>query len=423
MRVHAQHLTRWDRTERGATALLVGALALTLVALASFTVDFGVAYASKRQLQTAADAGVLAGGAVYAVETGTCDELTESDPTSPNYARAEDLRTQAEAETLEIIEQNRPGAEPTDFGVSCNDRGQIVVSVRAAGKTGAALGAVLGVTAITTQRSAAATVAPATSARGVKPYAICSSDTPVGPFPSAVREISVPGSAHSGSLCPEAETGGNWWYVDCPEDVGDGSVPTVAENLEEGCSDDISIVPHQPNPATPAELSDHLTNGSSGPPAAPDCNDSSDYSSSCLSGDTGNSSLKTKQVYEIWPKLLGTTIMLPVFCSTPGCDPDTVNVTGTNTTYPVHKLAAVVVCGFHIYDKVTDRTDEGECAGSTYDDEYFLDHFGPAGKGEKDEVYLYLKFTKVLTSGDTTETLCGFGDPCDSGPRRILLTE
>ncbi|WP_442940073.1 pilus assembly protein TadG-related protein [Nocardioides sp. B-3] len=53
-------LRRRPRNRDGAIAVLVALLAVVLFTLSAFVADLGVAYTSKRQLQTAADAGALA---------------------------------------------------------------------------------------------------------------------------------------------------------------------------------------------------------------------------------------------------------------------------------------------------------------------------------------------------------------------------
>ncbi|HSN05775.1 MAG TPA: pilus assembly protein TadG-related protein, partial [Candidatus Angelobacter sp.] len=49
-----------DRGDRGAVAILVAIMAVLLVGMAAFAVDFGMAYANKTSLQKAADAAALA---------------------------------------------------------------------------------------------------------------------------------------------------------------------------------------------------------------------------------------------------------------------------------------------------------------------------------------------------------------------------
>src|SRR4051794_20992600 len=63
------------RDERGAVAVLSAALATLLCLMAGFSVDFGMAYNMKRQLQTSADAAALAAASVYAKYPGSCDQL------------------------------------------------------------------------------------------------------------------------------------------------------------------------------------------------------------------------------------------------------------------------------------------------------------------------------------------------------------
>ncbi|HET7431886.1 MAG TPA: pilus assembly protein TadG-related protein, partial [Nocardioides sp.] len=64
--------------ERGAFAVLFAALTVMLLVLSAFTVDLGQAYVSKRQLQTAADAGVLAAGQVFIGQTMSCSQATQN---------------------------------------------------------------------------------------------------------------------------------------------------------------------------------------------------------------------------------------------------------------------------------------------------------------------------------------------------------
>jgi hypothetical protein len=376
-------------------------MSLVLLGTVAFVTDFGFAYVSKRQLQVAADAGALAAAAKYTTLDGTCATL-EADS---------DTKDLAKADAEKIAEENRPGLTPLDFDVECNDHEQLVVQFSVKGTTPIGFGAVFGADPITTSRIAQATVSPSLSGKGVRPYALCSEAIPDPVLGSGVVRMGGPGSGHSGSDCAEAEAGGNWWFIDCPEDKT-GTPDTVAYNLEHGCDDEITVVPDvefDPDETTPAELSSQLT---------ADCNDKSDYSESCLSGDTGNSSLKNSKVYEKWPGLLGQTINFPVFCSNPTCVDDTVNGTGTNATYPVYSIAAAVVCGFHIYDKISDSTANGDCSGNPYTTS---DAAGDPKK-DKGDVWLYLKFVKVQVAGDTAENDCALGDTCDGGRRRVLLT-
>ena len=99
--------------EQGATAILAAVLALILVGLSAFTLDFGRAYLSERQLQSGADAGALAGAGSFADKTGNCAAM------AANSTAIAAARSKAAA----LLEESRPGATIDDFVVRCEDRG------------------------------------------------------------------------------------------------------------------------------------------------------------------------------------------------------------------------------------------------------------------------------------------------------------
>lgn len=390
---------RHARSERGATAITAGILAAVLVGMAAFVVDFGMAYVSKRQLQTAADAAALAAASTFADKAGTCTTLTASSP----YKSAATTTAQS------YVTQNRPGASMDSITFGCSSGGTLTVDVTASAKTNLAFGGVfIDSSGIAAARTAQATLGVAAEGTGVRPYALCSLDAEASRLGTGtVYEIQQPGNAHTGSQCPSSEKGGNWWFVNCPEDKAKGGGPDITEeNLQKGCDDPISIVPNQ-NPSTPATLSSSLTLN---------CNDSNDVSSSCLSGGEGNSDLKNAKVYDEWGKLLGQTILLPVFCGDPTCSPSSVSGSGTNTTYPIYKVAAVVLCGYHIYDKASGSSATGACSGNTFSSSY-------VSSVSKKEVRLYLKFVQIMTSGSTKGNGCSLSTACDGGLRQVLLTK
>ncbi len=90
--------------ESGAIAIISALLAVVIFGMAAFVVDFGIAYNSKRQLQTAADAGALAAAQVYKSQTGVpCATLLG------NLT----LKAQAQAAADKWAELNRPAKEGT----------------------------------------------------------------------------------------------------------------------------------------------------------------------------------------------------------------------------------------------------------------------------------------------------------------------
>jgi len=112
-----------------------------------------------------------------------------------------------------------------------------------------------------------------------------------------------------------------------------------------------------------------------------------------------------------------TPIVLPVFCVAPQCTESTLDGSGTNAVFPVYKLAAVVVCGYHFgknvkYTKAMSTSDP--CYGNTLPD---------VTSDTSDDNYMQVVFVSHQTSGGTSDTECALGGLCDGGLRRVLLTQ
>ncbi|UUZ59707.1 hypothetical protein [Nocardioides sp. B-3] len=266
------------------------------------------------------------------------------------------------------------------------------------------------------------------SAAKLRPYALCDLDIPeVDDLPTEVREIKMPGQAWTGSDCEAAETGGNWWFVNCPG-MTTMNAAQVAAALKDGCANDARVVePQTPTPAT--ALSSSLTIN---------CNDQADVSPFCPDADTGESNLTVPVVAEAREAILGETVLFPVFCTTTTvCDPSTVTGTGTNRVYPIFKLAPAVVCGFHILDKGSNSINTGDCAGNSFTATY-AEYLGCADKNDpclagvdpttgapvsqspKETVRLFLKF--VTDSDGAGGTTCTLGTACDAGLRQVTMS-
>lgn len=420
MRVHL----RPRRDEQGAVAVLVALLVSMLMVLSGFAIDFGAAYTSKRQLQNAADAGALAAARVFSAKPGTCAALIG------NAA----LKAQARTAAVNTAEANRAGHSTVQFDPHClttgKYKGSLEVTYEASGATTSFFGPLAGASSsITTARNASAVVYVPGTKRKLRPYGLCDLDVPpAASLPSAIKEIKMPGQSWSGSDCPNAQKGGNWWFNTCPGESGSGmSPPEVAAAIRNGCANDAAVVTPQ-DPSTPAKLSASLTKN---------CSGQSDVSPSCLDADTGNSSLSNPAVETAWKDILGQTILLPVFCSTPSvCNPSTVSGTGTNRVYPVYKLAPVVVCGYHMYDVGSAVTSTGDCAGNTFTSTY-ASLLGCSNKNDKcisgrdkddnpemqapkDTIRLFLKFVQE-TAGETVIN-CDLGTACDAGARQVAVS-
>jgi hypothetical protein len=416
VRVQLRHRRRG---EDGVVAVLVAILAVVLLVISAFVVDLGIAFTSKRQLQTAADAGALAAAKRFAEEPGTCPLLKAS------------FSAEAEAVAESIATVNRPEQVKEDFAVDCLTsgpyKGALQVTYRASGTTPTYFGAGVVGDEISTDREASAVVYVPGKAK-LRPYALCDLDIPpVSELPTEVREIKMPGQAWSGSDCAAAETGGNWWFVNCPG-VSTMNAAEVATALKDGCENDAEVVEPQ-DPSSPTALSSSLT---------ANCNDQSDVGPSCLDADTGESNLVVPVVAEAWEAILGETVLFPVFCTTSSvCSPSTVTGTGTNRVYPIFKLAPAVVCGYHILDKGSGSINTGDCAGNTFSADY-ADLLGcdnkndacltgvdpttgaPTTQAPKETVRLFLKF--VTDSDGVRGTTCTLGTACDAGLRQVTMS-
>src|SRR6187549_3914091 len=79
MRSKGSHMTTTNASrdnDRGAMLIHVAFALLALMAFASFTVDLGVMWASRRQAQNAADAGALAGVIAIQAKESDADALS-----------------------------------------------------------------------------------------------------------------------------------------------------------------------------------------------------------------------------------------------------------------------------------------------------------------------------------------------------------
>jgi hypothetical protein len=149
---------RAQRNERGAVALIVGLLSLVLMGISAFTVDFGMAYATKRQLSSASDAAALAADIVYKTDYKGLCTVPGNDPNNPVAANA-GVRAAAEAAADNLFLQNYPNGSAADgsiTNVSCSGTG-VQVTYSASGTSGSPFGRVLGGSGtITTDGTAAA---------------------------------------------------------------------------------------------------------------------------------------------------------------------------------------------------------------------------------------------------------------------------
>lgn len=311
------------RDESGAIALLAAFLATGLCVIAAFTVDFGVAYTSKQQLQEAADAGVLSAAQVYKGRNLPCATLA-ADVT---------LKSQAQLAADAWAEQNRVGKVGGTVDVTCSGN-NLTITYGTSGSTDVGLGQLAGVgDHITTSRVAAATIGKAKPGQ-LRPWAICSAVTSTSGQVIFVPMKDGSTSNHApGTTCGAEGPPGGWWIMQCTGQ-GNGTSDTQGA-VADGCSTDgYHAVPGQAT-TDPAALLAFLK------AACP----SKATTDTCLASDTGhNFQLTVPQ----WQTLVGKTFTMPVLCAIPTCSHLAVSGSGNNASYAIQRMATVELCGFKI---------------------------------------------------------------------------
>lgn len=245
-------LSRRKRDESGAIAILVGILSIFLIGMVAFVADVGLAYANKRQMQTAVDAATTAAVGVYATQPGDCAALSTVGSAPYNAALAE-----ANAKLTANSYSTAPASfVPGSYSVTCEPEG-LVVRAEAATDSPSIFGKVFGLNEYAVSRPAAAVLdVPEGVTMGVRPLAVCSKElnSYTGPSPSKVLMLSQPGQTHASSNCPDANTSGNWWTFRCP---GTSGASAMIDAVTNGCDAPLTVVPNQPD-SGPVDLANHL---------------------------------------------------------------------------------------------------------------------------------------------------------------------
>ena len=278
------------KDEKGAIAIIAAALMAFVLVLAALTVDIGLAYSTKRQSQTAADAAVLAATAYYVDSKVTCGKL--DDNPSLNIA--------AKAEADKILQLNLPGAVGTNWAWLSRDNPEkeLRVSYTATYESPLTLGQIVSDSDhVTVGTSAEATFDRAVRGEsGLRPWPICSNSFDVDA--KTVTQIVAGVKVDVG--CPGLAASGTWGRRNCPGyHGGDMSGYTKPSStlywIRYGCTNSASPIPDQPESATAAALRDYLVKYAEC--AALKKTDSS--TEFCLTRDTGSSRDNPKMI-EAW---------------------------------------------------------------------------------------------------------------------------
>lgn len=394
-----------DRDEQGVTVVLVALLSVVLIGISGFAIDFGQAYASKRNLQKAADAGALAAAQALTQFSGSCAAVRDN-PVA--FAAAQAAARQYGLANYENTNSRYDSSE-IEFDIDCDRTpGVLIVEYGLEGDTTTSTSQILGVDdTITADRRSEAVVDVAPSVgKAVRPLAICSAALSTSARSGDFVKIFYPGNGTaSPTQCPIPSRPGNWWTLDCPGERT-GSTRDLEAQVRNGCPDRVSVIPGQTNAATPGSLTLVLETA---------CPSASVGSQTCMSGDPGN--LDSGGIASAWASLMVAPqqpAIFPVFCVPPQCSESTTSGQGTNAVFPVYKLVSAVVCGYHFSAREKGHSTTGECAGNPY-------LAGSDPDGSNGNNYMVIKFVKFRSSGSNADSECGLGSECDGGLRRTRL--
>lgn len=203
----------YRKNDEGAVAVLVAVMLVVLLGMAALAVDAGALYSERRQMQTAADAAVLAG----------VMEL----PASPDSAVAT---------AQQYVELNTSGADNVSFEVrstwASNDT---IVAVVQDSDMQMFFARLLGIDTTPVGAHATAMIgSPRTYGSGLMPFGIVANGTMSSPYGYAGGEV-IPLVVDTGD-----QSQGNWHYVDLtPYTEGANQTKTVISNG--GTTEPVSI--------------------------------------------------------------------------------------------------------------------------------------------------------------------------------------
>ena len=243
MRVQLEH------KEQGAVAVIVALLATLLLGLAAFAVDFGQAYAVKRQLSVAADAAALdAARAVATTKIGDSPILGGGKGcatwTSAERSAAEDAAEDA-AEATNATNDLSGNSVIDLVTVTCVGDDRVEVDVENSRELDALFAQLWGASGLEPERAATAAVIPRLSIGGLRPYAAC--NTVVTQAEAAPNSTFVMDLDNKIGVCNTSKPG-DWGVVDF--DGGANSADDTETWTGEGYPNPV-IAPDSDLPADP----------------------------------------------------------------------------------------------------------------------------------------------------------------------------
>ena len=358
MRVQLRSTRRHD--ENGAVAILVALLAVFLLVLAGFTVDFGMAYSQKQALQNGVDSAALA----------IVHHEYESELTSPRMCSVIQGADQATADAIALaqVNENAPFGQTLSAGdvhanlyciPATSGSGELKVTVTVDKNVNTTFGQLAGISKIPVGGTAAAGLGVANGVHAL-PLALCTyqaqhilddakADKAAG-SPYRTEHIQINKVWQDGS-CDGSGGSGNWGWLD----LGGGNGASA--------------------------LGDAVLNGGTITLSA---------GGSTMDGTPGNKG-NSGPVKSAMGQIMGQIETLPVY--------DTYSGHGANATYHVIGFLSVRLCAF---------AGAGNPA-SCWD----------GNLGNDDMEVQYVDYTPIANIG----TVCGVGEPCAGNNYVTKLTE
>lgn len=412
MRVHLNRLVAArsrDDGERGAVAVLVAVSSVLIFVLAAFSVDFGMAYVSKRDLQKGADSAALAAASEIIKRTNptqNCAAIASRFVSDAAFRNAVIAKADAYATTNDFLNSQRQ-----DIQVRCSaDNKRVEVFYAHQGSTPGLFDAVIGGGDLVASRDATADVFVRDQGTGLRPYFICDGDL------NARLKATLATGGYVAIRYPSLDANcsfynGNWYTSDCPDDGNNG---TLDENTRNGCLSSVGVVIDQTTapPPTQAQINAAVVSACTDATSA---NPSADPAR-CLVANPGNVAANT--VVQAWNYLLTLPgIALPTFRQTWN-DYATAQITrcrtgGNNGCYPIEAIAAVKVCAYKWGNNKTGKaSDTTACPG-----------INSLVFPNDNDNYLYLRLVNLQYSGSSSPGGCPVGGNCDLGGRGTRLID
>lgn len=368
MRVQLMRGTATSRLRRdeGAVAVFVALLAVGLLVLGGFTVDFGMAYAQRQAFSSGADSAALAIARtqydlVSASHAKSCSQLISDDA-----ARASTDPLKASRIALERVNANAPfgrvlGADEVTASLTCAGAGVLKATVAVNTSINTGLGKLVGVQTLTLGRKSAAALGVMNNIRYWIPFAVCvgqandiQAKAAATKHPEDLHVLISKSKVWDGVAdCGSTSGSGNWGWLDCPDPT------SLSDALQQSCQSLLTM------------------DDSTSPPT---------YTVTGKPGSKGGS------VTSDMATLLDKAVTMPVY--------STAEWDGTKSTFTVVGVMTVKLCGYS--PKNTSKAVTGACYVQTDP------VTGADVRLQGDD--LQVQYVRITPIGELSEK-CGLGDP------------